>query len=237
LKLGRVTVVTGGNGTGKSNVYRSLALLQQAACGRLAEAVAGEGGMPSLLWAGERRRDEPRAVIWELAHESFHFSLQCGLSPADEVSEFRTDPDVKSEVLRLGGAGGRMVAERKGPMVRLANASGKLERLPHPFHAPESILSEVRDGERHPAVVAAREIVSAWRFYHQFRTDAESPTRRPRIGSWSPVLHHDASNLAAVWQSIAESGCREVLDEAVEAAFPGSRCRAVDEAGAFQMQI
>ncbi|MCU0778438.1 MAG: hypothetical protein MUF86_12340 [Akkermansiaceae bacterium] len=43
LKLGRVTVVTGGNGMGKSNVYRSLALLQRMAEGRFAEALASEG--------------------------------------------------------------------------------------------------------------------------------------------------------------------------------------------------
>jgi predicted ATPase len=237
LRLGRVTVVAGENGTGKSNLYRSLALLQRAAEGRLAEAIADEGGMPSLLWAGDRRRDEPHAVTWELSHEIFHYSLQCGLSPADAFSAFRTDPDIKTETLRLGGANGRIVAERKGPMVKVAKAGGKPESLPHPLHGPESFLSEIRDGERHPAVVAAREILSGWRFYHQFRTDPDSPVRRPRIGSWSPVLHHDAGNLAAAWQSIAESGRGESLDEAVEAAFPGCACRAVDDSGAFQMQL
>ncbi len=99
------------------------------------------------------------------------------------------------------------------------------------------MLSEVRDGERHPGVVAARGILLEWRFYHQVRTDADSPARRPRIGSWSPVLHHDAGNLAAAWQSIAESGRRESLDEAVEAAFSGCRCRALDDTGTFQMQL
>lgn len=237
LKLGRVTVVSGENGTGKSNLYRSLALLQRAAEGRLAEAIADEGGMPSLLWAGDRRRDEPRAVSWELSHEVFHYSLQCGLSPADACSAFRTDPDIKAEALRLGGPKGRTVVERKGAMVKVATPGGRLESLPHPFHGPESFLSEVRDGERHPGVVAARGILSEWRFYHQFRTDADSPARRPRIGSWSPVLHHDAGNLAAAWQSIAESGRRESLDEAVEAAFPGCHCRALDDTGTFQMQL
>jgi predicted ATPase len=53
LTLGRITVVTGGNGVGKSNLYRPLAMLQRMADGRFAEAVAQEGGMPSLLWAGE----------------------------------------------------------------------------------------------------------------------------------------------------------------------------------------
>jgi predicted ATPase len=53
LKLGRVTVVTGENGVGKSNVYRALGLMRKMAEGRFAAAVAEEGGLPSLLWAGE----------------------------------------------------------------------------------------------------------------------------------------------------------------------------------------
>ena len=66
---------------------------------------------------------------------------------------------------------------------------------------------------------------------------ADSPLRRPRIGSWSPVLAHDGSNLAATSQTIAESGRREQLDEAVGAAFPGTFWRAVDDSGGFHLQI
>ena len=94
LKLARVTVVTGGNGVGKSNVYRSLALLQRMADGRFAEALASEGGMPSALWAGERRRDEARRISWKIAHADFEFSLECGmvaLGP-ESPSLFKTDP-------------------------------------------------------------------------------------------------------------------------------------------------
>jgi predicted ATPase len=60
-RLGNVTVVLGPNGSGKTNLYRSLALLVEAAHGRLARSVAREGGMPSLMWAGGRvlvRADE-----------------------------------------------------------------------------------------------------------------------------------------------------------------------------------
>lgn len=237
LRLGRVTVVSGENGAGKSNFYRSLWLLHQAAEGRLAEAIAAEGGMPSVLWAGERRRDEPRAVSWDLAHADFLFSLTCGLSPSDEASLFRTDPDIKSETIRLGGPKGRPVAERKGPHARIRSAGGAMEALPLPVHAPESIISEVRDGARHPELAAVRAVLSDWRFYHQFRTDAASPARHPRVGTWSPVLGHDGANLAAAWQSIAESGCREGLDEAVERAFPGSGWEVVNGEGAFQFRL
>lgn len=237
LTLGRITVVTGGNGVGKSNLYRALAMLQRMADGRFAEAIAQEGGMPSLLWAGERRKEELKRVAWELEHADFEFTMECGLSPADAFSEFKTDPDIKSESLRFGGAKGKVMAKRKGPVIELRNPEGKMEASPLPVHAPESMLSEIRDGIRFPALSAAREILLGWRFYHQFRTDPDSPLRRPRIGSWSPVLAHDGSNLAAALQSIAESGRRAQLDEALEAAFPGTSWQAVDESGGFQLQI
>lgn len=237
LPLGQVTVVSGENGVGKSNLYRALAMLQRMADGRFAEAIAREGGMPSVLWAGERRRDEPKRIIWELDHEEFEFSMECGLDPADRYSLFQTDPGIKLETLRFGGAKGRVMGKRKGPSVQLRTPEGTMETSPLPLHAPESMLSEVRDATRFPALAAAREILLGWRFYHQFRTDPESPMRRPRVGSWSPVLEHDGANLASNLQSIAESGWQEELDETIDAAFPGTRWRAVDDAGGFQVQI
>jgi predicted ATPase len=77
----------------------------------------------------------------------------------------------------------------------------------------------------------------AWRFYHQFRTDIDSPMRRQQIGFWSPVLSHDGSNLAATLQTIRESGKGDELDEVLESAFPGSLWHAVDEIGKFQLHL
>ena len=243
LKLGRVTVVTGENGVGKSNFYRALFMLQRMADGGLAEAIAQEGGMPSLMWAGARRKDEPNRVAWEIEHADFSFAVECGLIPMAPNPDpmlptaFKTDPDMKVETLRFGGAKGRVIAKRRGPAVEVRTAEGSMEVLPLPFHAPESMLAEVRDGLRYPALTATREILLRWRFYHQFRTDADSPMRRPRIGFWSPVLGHDGANLAATLQSIREARLGETIDEVVDAAFPGTRWRAVDDQMGFQLQI
>lgn len=239
LKLGRVTVITGENGVGKSNFYRALALMQRMADGRFAEAIALEGGMESLMWAGDRKKDEPRRVCWELEHDEFTLQMECGL-PAlapGAPTEFRTDPDIKVESLRFGGAKGRIMAKRKGPSVELRTPEGKMEQSSLPFHAPESMLSEVRDGQRFPALSATREILLGWRFYHQFRTDPDSPMRRARVGSWSPVLAHDGSNLAANLQSIREARYADIIDAMVETAFPGSDWRSVDDHGGFHLQL
>ncbi len=55
--LGPLPVITGGNGAGKSNTYRALRLLVDAADGTLGRALAREGGVPSAMWAGVWARD------------------------------------------------------------------------------------------------------------------------------------------------------------------------------------
>src|SRR5918997_2730362 len=66
VPLGQLTVVTGSNGSGKSNLYRALRLLADCAQGRVISSLALEGGFESTLWAGPesfgsavRRGDRP----------------------------------------------------------------------------------------------------------------------------------------------------------------------------------
>src|SRR6185503_12273347 len=52
VALGRLNVITGANGTGKSSLYRALSLLADVAQGRIIQSLAAEGGLHSTLWAG-----------------------------------------------------------------------------------------------------------------------------------------------------------------------------------------
>ena len=47
VPLGRLTVVSGANGVGKSNLYRALRLLAETAQGGVVNALAREGGLES----------------------------------------------------------------------------------------------------------------------------------------------------------------------------------------------
>ena len=52
LPLGRLNLITGANGSGKSNLYRALRLLAETAQGNVVSALAREGGLRTTLWAG-----------------------------------------------------------------------------------------------------------------------------------------------------------------------------------------
>lgn len=233
LRLGRLNVITGKNGVGKSNFYRALHLLQNMASGNFAEAIAREGGMRQALWAGDRRKDEPRRISWEIQGNDSEFAISCGLIPTEPKSktEFKTDPEIKSESIRLGG---KLMAQRKGPTVTIRNANGKMENEALPFFPPESMISAFR--KKSDAIASIGDVISSWRFYHQFRADRDSPLRRPQVGFWSPVLAHDGANLACTLQTIRESKIK-LLEEITSTAFSDTAWSVTDGDGNFELRI
>jgi predicted ATPase len=101
----------------------------------------------------------------------------------------------------------------------------------------DSMLATIADPQRAPEMLAVREAVRGWRFYDQFRTDSDSPARLAQIGTWTPVLHHDGSNLAAALQTTTEIRSDEVLATTIEDAFPGSCLFIEDRNGYFEVQL
>jgi len=83
-----------------------------------------------------------------------------------------------------------------------------------------------------------RQSIQQWRFYDHFRTDADSPARLTHVGTRTPVLAHDGSDVAAALQTIIEVGDAAALDEAVADAFPDSALRVrADDGGRFSMEF
>jgi predicted ATPase len=72
-------------------------------------------------------------------------------------------------------------------------------------------------------IALVRDSLVAWRFFHGFRTDAESALRRPSRAVTAPSLASDGSNLGAVLATLHHiRGDRIDLDRAIEDAFPGA---------------
>ncbi len=227
LSLGTLTVITGGNGTGKSNVYRALKLLVDAAEGNLGRALAREGGMPSALFAGPGR---PRGTTGGLrlsigfADNAYAYELRLGLPNRDvELTMFGLDPEVKEETIRTVVKPKVNLLERRSTSAMLRDIDGHPITFGAQLDTRESVLSQLGEPHRYPVLSALRERLRHWRFYHQFRSDAESPMRSPQIGSYTPVLAHDGNDLAAALQTIIEIGDVRRLQDAIGDAFDGAK--------------
>ena len=225
MPVGALNVFVGRNGTGKTNLYRGLSLLQQAALGRITRAIAEEGGVESVLWAGERKRGAPVRLSLKARLGDLSYAIEIGLPKLGSDAALPLEPLVKEERLTIAsGTRDIVLMQRSGPSVWLRAAGGERLTYDNEVLGSETALFAFRDGGRFPELDIVRRTLSDWRFYHGFRTDDGSPLRRPALALTTPTLSSDGSDLAAVFATLAEVRVDTVdLDAAIDDAFPGAR--------------
>jgi predicted ATPase len=256
--LGRLTVVTGGNGSGKSSLYRALRLLADCATGRVVASLAREGGLQSALWAGPQtlggvRRGHPvegtrrsGPVSLGLGYASagsdrepgLGYLLDLGLPVPQGSSAFDRDPQVKRELVFSGTVArpGAVLVQRRGPAVSTRDGHGWVE-LANGVSPAASMMTEVADPVRAPEVLGIREEIRGWRFYDGFRTDPDAPARRPQVGTRTDVLSDDGHDLAAAVQTIVEVGDVAGLQDGVADAFDGARVEVLWDGGLCEVAV
>lgn len=242
LPLAGLTVITGANGSGKSNLYRALRLLSHAAAGSLVGAIAREGGLPSLLWAGPEFggeqgtiRRSPVAVRLGFASDELGYLVDLGIPQVDQASLFARDPEIKREQVFAGAFAkpATLLIDRLRGGTRVRDGAWvSLDQRLAPY---ESIVTDLADGDTAPELLALRRTLGGWRFYDHFRVDADAPARQPQVGTRTQTLAHGGENLAAVWATIHDAGHGEALDAAVSRAFAGSRVRVEASDGRFRL--
>jgi predicted ATPase len=251
--LGRLNIVTGPNGSGKSSVYRALRLLAVTARGGVIPSLAREGGLPSTLWAGPERfsrgmlsgeqpvqgtrRSEPVSLKLGFAGEDFGYAIDLGLPPPTVATQFALDPIIKRECIWSGPLlrPAALLVDRQGPSIRTRDEHGDWQTIAQPVASFDSMMTEFSDPRTAPEMIAVRETIRSWRFYDHFRTDSESPVRLPQIGTHTPVLSDDGTDLAAALQTIREIGDSGALDAAIDDAFPGSSLDITNLDGRFEV--
>jgi predicted ATPase len=236
--LRRLNVFIGENGAGKTNLYRGLQLVQAAAAGTLTRELAAEGGMESALWAGPRKKNDRARLKLRagLGHAGgdYAYSAETGLVQQYRVdvgiriptgAGFLLEPQVKEEELVfLGGRRPVTLLERRGPHGFARDEGGARSDLDDDILPSETALASLKDPGRFPDLHMVRAAMLDWRFYHSFRTDPDSPLRRPCLAVTSPTLSSDGANLAAVFATLAHIRQDTAdLDGAVADAFPGAR--------------
>jgi predicted ATPase len=153
---------------------------------------------------------------------------------------FELDPHIKRECLWHGPVYRKASSfvDRRNNFVWLATIRDEEPvMLTQHLSDTDSMLASVADPQRAPEMLAVRESVRGWRFYDHFSTDSDSPARVAQIGTFTPVLHHDGSNLAAALQTILEIRSDDALDVTLEDAFPGSRLHVNVQSGRFELQL
>ena len=236
--VGRLSVFVGANGVGKTNLYRALELLQAAAHGTLARALAEEGGIESALWAGERRKHEPTRIMLEAGFaagtESDHYAYEASAGVHSYAAEigvriptaaaFPMEPQIKEETLTHHHRGrARKILERRGPTLFLRDIDGERAAASIELLASETALAAIEDVARYPDIYAIRQTMRDWRFYHEMRTDRDAALRQPCLAIATPTLASDGANLAAVFATLTYiREDRTDLDHAIADAFPGA---------------
>jgi len=253
VPLHSLNLVTGPNGSGKSNLYRALRLLAEIAQGRAIRSLAQEGGFHSTLWAGPERisramrrgeqpvegamRQQPVSLRLGFAADDFSYAIDLGL-PTPPAGVFGGDPEIKRECVWSGPVlrPSAVLVDRRNSMVKVREAQGEWTILTSQLASFDSMMTHCADPRQTPEMLMLREEMRAWRFYDHFRTDAGAPARQPQIGTHTPVLSHDGSDLAAALQTIREIGEGDAVREAVNDAFPGAHVSVRCEAG-FEVEM
>jgi predicted ATPase len=254
VPLQKLNVVTGSNGSGKSNLYRALRLLADTAQGRVVSSIAREGGIQSTLWAGPEsisrsvkrgdhpvqgtRRKHPVNLRLGFAGDEYGYLIDLGLPPPVS-SAFSLDPQIKRECIWHGPLlrPGAMLVDRQGPLVRIRKEDNSWSIVTECLSNFDSMMTHVSDPRNAPEMLTLRESIRNWRFYDQFRTDADSPVRLPQVGTWTPILGNDGSDLAAAIQTVREIGADDLLRAAVEDAFPNSQIAVDSFDGRFTLTM
>ncbi len=257
LPLGQLSVITGANGSGKSSVYRSLRLLADVAQNAVVSSLAREGGLSSTFWAGPETiarsvrqgthaveglaKRNAASLKLGFGSDTYGYSIDLGYPPPlPPATMFGLDPRIKRECIWHGPVYRKTSAmvDRRNNFVWLSTPRDEEPvMLTQHLSDTDSMLGSVADPQRAPEMLAVREAVRGWRFYDHFRTDSDSLARTAQIGTFTPVLHHDGSNLAAALQTIMELRPDEALATTIQDAFPGSRLFIEDRNGRFDVQL
>lgn len=233
-----LSVFVGENGVGKSNLYKSLSLLRDAATGQITRTIADEGGLNSVCWSGIRKRGEDGRLRLSAKFDRIKYSIELGF-PGPLEAAFSGEPMIKAESIEATqGRRTVQLMERRNSLVSVRGESGAWSSHKDAVLPSETALAAFSDGKECPEIDLIRNAMLGWRFYHDFRTDPASPIRKPCLAIATPSLSADGTDLAAALATLyVIRGDAIDLQDAIQDAFPGAELRAWEANGLCEFDL
>lgn len=198
VELGRLNVLIGANGSGKSNVLEAIALLQSAPR-ELAVPVREGGGVRDWLWKGAK--GIPNAVIeavvdyprgrMPLRYRLSFTEVAQRLSVIDErIENERALPGKQRPYFYFGYEEGR-------PMLNVLGEHRELMR--EDVNPQQSVLAQRKDPEHYPEITFLGAEFAAIRIFREWNFGRYTPPRLPQPADLpNDFLSEDAANLGLV---------------------------------------
>jgi predicted ATPase len=170
-------------------------------------------------------RKGPISLKLGFAGGDYGYAIDLGLpAPPPPASYFSRDPVIKTEALWHGEVLSKaaLAAERHGVLVKVRGEEKDFRHAMQNLGPVDSMMTHCADPLNGVDLLVLRERMRNWRFYDHFRSDRDAPARKSQVGTFTPVLANDGSDLAPAIATIEEIGDYAALQEAVDDAFPKS---------------
>ena len=229
LGLPSLAVLIGPNGSGKSNFLDLLALMAEAANGRLAEGIATRGGFDNIAFKGEpgdiflEFRFRPYGIFQEeKVPVTFKLKLKKVASiPRVWFEQVSKGPDqYHSSPLYL------MHRDRDGCMFRSIKTGMREEIEKEEGKALESdselAIFQVKDQDKYPTPYKLLRSLQDWTHYGDIDVGVEAPIRQPGLLRPAVRLASSGANLASVLYSIQQQhpATWKEIEEILETVYP-----------------
>lgn len=229
---GRLNVIIGPNGVGKSNLLRALLLLQRSATGHLPGDIVRLGGIAPLQWDGQSEpiewtiKTDPLESTRDNVKDALTYELR--LRQLGKTNAYRIEHELLANY-HLQDVGKRLTPmkflERDARHAVTFDVKSKKLVTPEGAVSEDQPLLSIIGGPSpgNPIVAAFRERVAAWGIYHDLHVDQSAPIRQAAVTKTERRVAADGQNLISVLHTLytdpSSRDFKDGVDEALRAAF------------------
>lgn len=226
---GKLNVVIGPNASGKSNLLRALAFLQQSATGELPQAVLRQGGIGPLLWDSRdteiswKLKTDPVGGGLDRVRETLTYELS--LQRLGASSAYRVEREMLANYYRVetGEKDQPLKFLERDPRHAVTFDALELALRAHEGSVPDDqpLLSLVAGPFGNPIVLAFRDRLASWAIYHDVPVHQQAPIRQAAVARAERRVSPDGQNLIPVMHTLyaTDREFKRSLDSAMRAAF------------------